>query len=251
MRPRRRSFFVSSAKLPSHILTIWMAQVVQDHQGVQPELPAAARYCPLQRHAAARNLCPRTAPRQRRPGSPLPAAPGRGPSPAHTAPVRARPYPVLGNPRRVRAPGPAVAALAPACRARQYPPRAAAVTARSPSVALKLVQTGAPSGFAASTAGGSRHRHPEAHGRCPAHPWQATGQPGASAPPTYPPCECRLPAGLTVCDGIGIGAPGAFRVPHHPSKHGANIAVKRSRPLWLGTWAVGGKGTGAGRDDMG
>jgi hypothetical protein len=107
MRPRRRSFFVSSAKLPSHILTIWTAQVVQDHQGVQPELPAAARYCPLQRHAAARNPCPRTAPRQRRPGSPLPAAPGRGPSPAHTARVRARPYPVPGNPRRVRAPGPA------------------------------------------------------------------------------------------------------------------------------------------------
>jgi hypothetical protein len=34
MRPRRRSFFVSSGKLPSHILTIWMAQVVPDHQGV-------------------------------------------------------------------------------------------------------------------------------------------------------------------------------------------------------------------------
>jgi hypothetical protein len=27
MRPRRRSFFVSSGELPSHILTIWMAQV--------------------------------------------------------------------------------------------------------------------------------------------------------------------------------------------------------------------------------
>ena len=26
----------------------------------------------------------------------------------------------------------------------------------------------------------------------------------ASAPPTYPPCECRLPAGLTECDGIGM-----------------------------------------------
>jgi hypothetical protein len=51
--------------------------------------------------------------------------------------------------------------------------------------------------------------------RCPAHPWQATGQPGASAPPTSLPCECRLPAGLTVCDGIGMGTPGAFRVPHH------------------------------------
>jgi hypothetical protein len=36
MRPRRRSFFVSSGKLPSHILTIWMAQVVQDHQGIVP-----------------------------------------------------------------------------------------------------------------------------------------------------------------------------------------------------------------------
>ena len=36
MRPRRRSFFVSSGKLPSHILTIWMEQVVQDHQGAVP-----------------------------------------------------------------------------------------------------------------------------------------------------------------------------------------------------------------------
>jgi hypothetical protein len=54
----------------------------------------------------------------------------------------------------------------------------------------------------------SRHRHPEAHGRCPAHPWQATGRSGASTPPTYPPCECRLPAGLTQRDGIGIGDSG-------------------------------------------
>jgi hypothetical protein len=43
----------------------------------------------------------------------------------HAAPVRARPCPAPES-RRVRASGPAVAALAPAYRARQYPPRAAA-----------------------------------------------------------------------------------------------------------------------------
>ena len=38
------------------------------------------------------------APRQRHPGSPLPVASGRGPSRAHTAPVRTRPFPVPANP---------------------------------------------------------------------------------------------------------------------------------------------------------
>jgi hypothetical protein len=36
--------------------------------------------------------------RQRHPGNPVPAAPGRGPSRAHTAPVRARPFPVPAIP---------------------------------------------------------------------------------------------------------------------------------------------------------
>jgi hypothetical protein len=39
-------------------------------------------------------------------------------------------------------------------------------------------------------------------------PWQATGVLGASAPATSPPCECRLPAGCTERDGIGIGDSG-------------------------------------------
>jgi hypothetical protein len=41
------------------------------------------------------------APRQRHPGGPLPAVPGRGPFRAHTAPVRARPYPAPGIPAGV------------------------------------------------------------------------------------------------------------------------------------------------------
>jgi hypothetical protein len=100
-----------------------------------------------------------------------------------------------------RAVGPAVAALAPACRARQFPPRAAAV----PRVARKLVQTGSAQRTCRFERRRSRHAHPEAPCRCPAHPWQATGPSGMSAPPTYPPGECRLPAGLTECDGIGMG----------------------------------------------
>lgn len=68
----------------------------QGRKGVQPELPrgrpvllsATARRCP--------EPMPANAPRQRRPGSPLPAAPRRGPSRAHTAAVRARPYPTSG-----------------------------------------------------------------------------------------------------------------------------------------------------------
>jgi hypothetical protein len=43
---------------------------------------------------------------------------------------------------------------------------------RSPlSLARKRVQTEVPSGLTASSVGGSRHRHLEAHCRCPAHPW--------------------------------------------------------------------------------
>jgi hypothetical protein len=30
-----------------------------------------------------------------------------------------------------------------------------------------------------------RHRHPEPHGRCPAHAWQAAGVLGVPAPPAY------------------------------------------------------------------
>jgi hypothetical protein len=35
------------------------------------------------------------------------------------------------------------------------------------------------------------------------------------APVTYPPCECRLPAGCTERNGIGIGPPGAPSAPAH------------------------------------
>jgi hypothetical protein len=80
------------------------------------------------------------------------------------------------------------------------------------AVALRERPQTRPDGSAqrisASGAGGSRHRYPDAHCRCPAHPWQAIGVLGASAPATYPPCECRLPAGCTERDGIGIGDSG-------------------------------------------
>ena len=69
-------------------------------------------------------------------------------------------------------------------------------------------------------ADGAWHRHPETHCRYPVHPCQATGPAGASAPPMYSPCECRLPAGLTERDGIGMVDPGsAQRVPHEGLDH--------------------------------
>jgi len=91
-------------------------------RGPQSELSGPAS---CKRHAAVRNLCPRTplasvTPaircQRRRPW----------PSRAHTAPLRARPYPGRGI-RRSLGIGPAVAALAPDCRARQHPAHAAAV----------------------------------------------------------------------------------------------------------------------------
>jgi hypothetical protein len=104
--------------------------------------------CPC---AAARR-CPETCARERSssasPGSPTPAAPGRGPSRAHTAPVRARPYPRRES-RRPRASGPAVAALAPACRACQHPSTLPSAP-RSPGPA-RSVRAEVPSGLTSRT----------------------------------------------------------------------------------------------------
>ena len=82
-------------------------------------------------------------------------------------------------------------------------------------------------------ADGAWHRHPETRCRCPVHPCQATGPAGASAPPLYSPCECRLPAGLTERDGIGMVDPGsAQRVPREGLDHWSSrcsAALPRTR----------------------
>jgi len=83
-------------------------------------LPCAPARCP--------EAVPANAPRQRHPGNPWPAVPGRGSSRAHTAPVRARPYPAPAIPS---APGirPGCGRPRPSLPARQHPAHAAAVPA--------------------------------------------------------------------------------------------------------------------------
>jgi hypothetical protein len=118
------------------------------------------------------------------PGSPMPAAPGCGPSRGHTAPVRARPARCRES-RRPRASGPAVAALVPACRVCQHAAHAAAVPAE-PRPGLEGVEGGSAQRINASNAGGSRDPQPHPHCRCPG-PWSAADALGVPAPPTSPP----------------------------------------------------------------
>jgi hypothetical protein len=169
-----------------------------------------SRCCPT---ATARR-CPGTCARERSspalPGTLLPTVPGRGPTWVHTAPCgrdrsNAGKSAVPGHPARLWPSSPQLAGRvnsgAHCCRSRG-----------APGLAQKRVQTEVPSGLAASSADGSRRRHPETPCRCPAHPWQASGLSGAPAPATRPPYECRSPAGLTECDDIGIGTPAACPV---------------------------------------
>ena len=122
-------------------------------QGSQPELSGTAACCPLQQHAAARELCPRTLsasviPATRCQRRPALGCPGRTPPPCGHDRARRR------ESRRPRASGPAVAALAPACRTRQHPAHAAAVHAVPPeplSLAPKRVRTVVPSGLTSRT----------------------------------------------------------------------------------------------------
>lgn len=120
----------------------------EERKGAQPELPRGppgTAFCdstPLP-GTCAREGSPLASSRQ-----PLPAPPRCGPSRAHTAPVRARPDPPSGITS-----GPGIRpGCGRVCRARQCPPRTAAVAARSPGVALKLLLTEVTSGFAASSA---------------------------------------------------------------------------------------------------
>ncbi len=135
-----------------------------------PNCPGAARYCFLRRRGAARNLCPRTLPASATPATRCPrpwAVPG-----AHS-PVRARPYPAP-HPRRPGHPArlwPRLPRLARHATIRRVLP----LSPRGARASLKLLQAQVPSGLAASSAGASRHRHPEARGHRPAHPWQVSG----------------------------------------------------------------------------
>jgi len=131
--------------------------------------PGPSRCCLLQQHAAARDLCSRTLLTSVTPATRGQRCPAVG-RPGRTQPPCGRDRTPRRASRRPWASSPAVAVLAPACRARQHPAHAAAVPAEPLSLALKSVQTEVPSGLAASSAGGSRHRHPEARCRCPLIP---------------------------------------------------------------------------------
>jgi hypothetical protein len=99
-------------------------------RGPQPGLSGPSRCCLCNSRPLPRKLCPRTLLASVTPAPRQPGARGARPwaVPGAHSPVRARPLPVPGI-RRPRASGPAVAVLAPACRARQYPAHAAAVPA--------------------------------------------------------------------------------------------------------------------------
>ena len=122
-------------------------------RGPQPELSGAVPVLPSATSRRSPGAVSANAIRQRHP-----AARGQ----------RARPWAVPGarsppcgrdrsrcrQSRRSRASGPAVAVLAPTCRARQYPAHAAAVPVELPDLARKRAPTEVPSGLAASSADG-------------------------------------------------------------------------------------------------
>jgi hypothetical protein len=155
-------------------MTSFTPGVGEAWKGPQPELPgppdtAVCNGTPLP-GTCARERSPPASPRQ-----PVASRVGRG-RPGRTQPpcgrdrTRCRESPGgSGHPARLWP------RLPPACRERNIH-RVLPLSPRSSIVALNLVQAKVPSGLAASTDGGGRHRHPEAHGRCPALPWQPTGQ---------------------------------------------------------------------------
>ena len=165
-----------------------------------------------------------------------PAVPGRGPFPAHTAPVWARPFRV--------SPFPSSLGVRPGCgRPRPSLPgtsdflRTLLSSPQNLSLGLKRVQTEVPSGLAASSAGGGR-APPPGNLAAPVHLWRVTGLSGSPAPATCLPYECLLPAGLTERDSIGIGESGRFSgarmegLDHWSSEFGAAALVspERRRP---------------------
>ena len=187
-----------------------------------PPCPALARHgearspnwavpcCLLRQRAAAPEAVSDNAPRQRHPGNPLPVAPGRRPSRTHTACVRARPFPVPAIPS-ARGSGPAVAAVAPACRAREHPAHAAAVpqsSQASPGSAYRRKcqrtcrferrpQSAPPSGSTLPLSRASLAGNQSV--------WDVSTS-------EYP-SECRLRVGFTERDSIGIGDSGRASAP--------------------------------------
>ena len=140
-------------------------------------------------HAAAQKLYPRkllasVTPATRGQRCPAIGRPGRTQPPCGRDRARRR------ESRRVRASGPAAAVLVPTCRARQHP-RTLSPTPQSPPRASARTG-GSAQRINASNVGDSRDRPPDAHWRCPAHPWQVgTSLSGPSAPAMYPLYECR------------------------------------------------------------
>ncbi len=127
-----------------------LAHLVLVVGGPQPELPGAVPLLPFATAGRCRNLCPRTLLASVTPAARCQRRPAVG-RPGRTQPPCGRDG--AGYGRRVRASDPAVAVLAPACRARQHSAQAAAVPAESLSLARKRVQAEVPSGLAASSAG--------------------------------------------------------------------------------------------------
>jgi len=156
-----------------------------------------------------------------------------------------------GKSRRPWAPGRAVAALAAACPVRPMsaaccmpsPRSSAAAPKRAhPDIAVHVPgqhggahdrpdipghrpQTGVPSGLAASSAAARQH-----HRLGNTTPLSLA--PLAAVSRRVSPHDCRLPAGITLCDGIGIGDSG-----HAPG----------ARREGLDHWSSGGQGASAGR----
>jgi hypothetical protein len=99
--------------------------------------------------------------------------------------------------------------MLPSAAARRYPDtvstNAPCQRHAEPSPRPQAPTDGSAQRTCASSADGSRHRHPEASCRCPAPSLAGNRPVWASAPPTYPPCECRLPAGLTEHSGRASG----------------------------------------------
>lgn len=116
-------------------------------EGPAARITQAARYCLLQRHAAARNLDPRTFP-SASPRQPVASGLAVGVPGAHS-PRAGTAIPDAGKPAGSGT-RPGCGRACPGLPERHYPPRASAITARSPSVALNLMQTEVPSGLAAS-----------------------------------------------------------------------------------------------------
>jgi hypothetical protein len=152
--------------------------------------PGAA-FCNSTPLATARNPCPRTLLASVTPATRCVRCPAVG-HPGRTQPPCGRDRSRVGNPVVPGHPSPAAAVLAPACRARQYPAHTATVPAEPPAdLPLR----------APTAVGTATREHLATVPRIP-------GLSGASAPATHPPYECRLPAGFTKRDGIGIGDSG-------------------------------------------